>query len=311
MIERNVDYLQMNVHIPERYLMRDGVIPVPCVRFYKRGYMDEIGVRYFYGNPKSEKALIVLSGQALEAARGRGMTDLDIIERYIRMGARCTRLDIAVTDYIEDDFVSVDDVKSWVKEGQVSSKWLGSGCLSLSKLKDDNNEQLETFYVGSPSERGKKGIFRAYDKGVQSGLSPAIITRLEVEIRGDSATYSAAKLAEGVHATGIFRSKFDCTNPQFERLMESPAHVPVRGKGQGKQEVEDKMAKRWDWLTEQVAPALHEAVEYDRKNGMGEDRLMKFLTEAGLMKEIRAYAENLANHKYRDKLFSNDMLPDE
>src|SRR5690349_10165863 len=164
MIERNVDYLQMNVHLPETSLYREGILPVPPVRFYKRGFSDEIGVRYYYGNPKSSKALIVLSGQALETARGRGLSDSDILERYMSMGATCTRIDLAVTDYIEDDFCTVDDVKSWVKLGQVTSKWNGQGAVSLSKMTEDLSDRLETFYVGNMAQRGKKGIFRAYDK---------------------------------------------------------------------------------------------------------------------------------------------------
>lgn len=311
MIERSVDYLQMNVHLPETYLLRDGVRPVPAIKFYKRGFVDEIGVRYYYGNPKSPKALIVLPGQALEAARGRGISDADILDRYLTMGAKCTRIDLAVTDYIEDDLCTVEDVKSWVKMGQVVSSWDGHGAISLSKMTDDKSDRLETFYVGDMARRGKSGIFRAYDKGIQSGLSAEIITRLEVELRGDKANNTAKRLAQTNDISGNFRTSFESTSPAFERLMLAPAVIPVRGKGQGKIELEDKMAKRWDWLIEQVAPALHEAVEYDRKIDPQETRLTHFLVASGLMDEIRKYADNLANAKYRDKLISNDIEPDE
>lgn len=308
MIERNVDYLQMNVHLTETSLYRAGILPVPPVRFYKRGFSDEIGVRYYYGNPKSNKALIVLSGQALETARGRVLSDSDILERYLSMGATCTRIDLAVTDYIENDFCTVDDVKSWVRLGRVTSTWVGQGAVSLSKMTEDFSDRLETFYVGNMAQRGKKGIFRAYDKGIQSGLDESIITRLEAEIRSDKANSVAKRLAKDGDIAGNFRASFDARSEQFERLMDAPAIVPVRGLGQAKIDESERMMKRWDWLINQVAPALDEAVKWEKKNNPQTPQLMKFLVEAGLMDEVRQFATDLAERKYQDKLHNNELI---
>lgn len=69
--------------------------------------------------------------------------------------------------------------------------------------------------------------------------------------------------------------------------------------------------KRWDWLINQVAPALEEAVQWESKRDPSSPMLKKFLVEAGLMDDIRKYADDLADKKYRDKLYLNDLEPDE
>ena len=310
MIERNIDYLQMNILLVESDFINPDMKPCSPVRFYKRGYIDDFGVRYYFGNPNSKRALVVVSGGSLEAIRGRGVSDGDILERYLNLGAILTRIDLAITDYIEDDFCTVDMVKSWVREGQVRSNWVGHGSTSLSKMSEDGSDRLETFYVGNMAQRGKKGIFRAYDKGVQSGVDAEIITRLEVELRRDKAHNTAQRLVKTGDIAGNFRTSFDSSSEEFERLMESPAVVAVRGKGQEKIEEDEKMAKRWDWLIEQVAPALNEAVEYEQKRDPMQTNLIKFLTRAGLMDDIKEFANNLANRKYYDKMYDNGLEPE-
>lgn len=311
MIERNIDYLQMNTLLRESDFYNPDIKPIPPVKFYKRGYCDGLGVRFYFGNPNSKRALVVVSGGSLEAIRGRGVSDGDILERYLNLGAILTRIDLAITDYIENDFCTVDMVKSWVRDGQVSSNWVGYGSTSLSKMSEDGSDRLETFYVGEMAQRGKKGIFRAYDKGIQSGLDAEIITRLEVELRRDKAHNTAQRLVKTGDIAGNFRTSFDSSSEEFERLMESPAVVAVRGKGQEKIEEDEKMAKRWEWLINQVAPALNEAVKYEKKQDPLQANLINFLTEAGLMSEMREFANSLADRKYRDRMYDNELDPDE
>lgn len=311
MIERHVDYLQMNVHLQEADFLDNRAEFVLPVRFYKRGYRDAHGVRYYFGNPNSSKALVIMGGDALHSIRAKNVTDAEIIERYMGWDARCSRIDLAVTDYIEDDFCTVSDVKNWVREKLVKSCWIGSGTKSLSEMTEDGNERLETFYVGAWADRSKKGMFRAYDKGIQSGLEPDIITRLEVEDRQDKAHSTARRIAETNDIAGNFRARFDVSHEQFERIMEAPA-VPTNRIGYNRRsEKDDEMASRWQWLINQVAPALKEAIEYDRVEDPNDTRLMSFLVEAGLMTDIRQFAENLADRKYRDKLYLNGLEPDE
>jgi len=311
MIERHVDYLQMNALLEETMFLDGHAAIIPPTRFYKRAYRDENDVRYYFGNPNSKKALIVAAGGALENIRARGVNDADILDRYLSMGGKCTRIDLAVTEYIETDFVTVEDVKSWVRDGLVTSSWIGSGVKSLSEMTEDGNDRLETFYVGAWADRAKKGMFRAYDKGLQLKIEPETVTRLEIEDRQDKAHSTARRVAETNDIAGNFRARFDVQHEQFERLMEAPAAPVVRLGYNRKSERDDEMAKRWEWLIGQVAPALKEAVEYDREKEMTEARLTAFLVRAGLMEDIRKFAENLADRKYRDKLYLNDLEPDE
>lgn len=285
MIERNMDYLQFSAFFSEAVMVEKDYERVQAPRFYKRGYRDATGIRYYFGNPNSKKTLVVVAGQALDLMRSRGSLDAEILQWALDGGAEFSRLDLAVTEWVEETLVTMEDIKSWYKSGLVVSPLAGGGGRALSSIIQGSEDRLETFYIGDMQKRGKRGIFRGYDKGIELELGEYLATRLELEMRGEVAHNTALRLAETGDIAGNFRARFDVKSDDFERLMNADAVATHRGKGKEKTETEEKMDGRWRWLMEQVAPALREAHDYDKNSGKKSNRFYWFLREAGMNHE--------------------------
>ena len=173
--------------------------------------------------------------------------------------------------------------------------------------KEDLNV-AQTIYIGSQSERGKKGIFRAYDKGVEMDLGAFMVTRLEVEDRGDKANVSANRLAKTNDVAGVFRTRFDVNDLEFERLMQSPVAELTRRSSLPKRDEIDTQAARWRWLIEKIAPSVRQAIADDIRLELTDTNMTKFLAAAGLLDVMRDGANELAYKLYRDTLERNGLL---
>ena len=308
MIERHLDYFVCSLSFPEAACREQNYKPVYAIQFYKRGWEDENGIRYYYGNPNSTKALAVLSGQALSNLRAAGNADGAIVDAFLSRGARCSRLDLAVTEYISDALVTLDDVECWYKQGQIKSSWLSGGMKKIVEVPQDGDNATQTVYIGNIQERGKKGIFRAYDKGVEMNLEAHMITRLEVEDRGDKANVSANRIAKTGDIAGVFRTRFDVDSPEFERLMQSPVAEMSRRSSLPKRDEIDAQAARWHWLITKIAPSIRQAIVDDKKLDLGDSNLSRFLAASGLLGEMREAATELANKLFYDKLLKAGLL---
>lgn len=294
MIERHIDYLSFSQSFQESSFWTEKYKPCAAPAFYKRGYEDALGARFFFGNHKSNKAYVVLAGGALELYRDNGRHDPDILAWALGGDGRVGRLDLAVTDFIEDDFVTVDDVRLWYEQKKMTGALVARGAKFISGYTWDFEPRTETFYVGDLEKRGDVGIFRAYDKSLDLGIGNEIITRIELEIRGDKAHNTARRIAETNDISGNFRASFNVDDTEFERLMDAPAAEIVRGQGLKKRNEDEKMDARWQWLLDSVAPSLKEAWEYDNKVGRQDNRMVAFLLAAGVKQgEIMAMLDKL------------------
>jgi len=257
---------------------------VPALQFYKRGYRDTLGLRYYYGNPnpKVKKSLCIASGAALQNCRDKGLDDNYMLNSMLEQDGKFSRLDLAVTEYIEKDLVTVEDVEAWFKRGLVESPLCSGGAEKLQSIEPDKEDILETLYIGDLNKRGTRGIFRAYDKGVEFELPEHLITRLELENRGEVAHACAERIARDDNLAGNFRTRFNVKHHDFDRLMDSEIVKPMRGKAKPKPEAEIEMDRRWKWLMDSVAPAMKEAIEFDEKRGFGRSRPFNFAVAAGL-----------------------------
>lgn len=301
MIERNIDYLQMSVSLNEReFVSKEYEIASP-VKFYKRGFRNVNGTRFYFGNPNSSKCLVVMSGFALMFERLMFANDASLIENWLSKGAKITRIDLAITDYIDTSLVTVADVRKWYKKGKIESVLCNGGCKMIEQILPDSPSVPETLYIGAIKERGKRGIFRAYDKGIEMNLDALLITRLELELRGEKAHSNARRIAQTGDISGNFRATFNVNSPEFERLMDAPVSDTTRGAASGvKREQDEIISKRWHWLINTVAPSLRDAIAHDRKADNLDTNLVKFLSASGLSGEIKEYAE-----KYRDKILAD------
>lgn len=309
MIERAVDYLQASSFMSESAIIMKGFKPLPPVRFYKRGYQHPNGFRLYFGNPNSNKAMMVASGEVMQSLRNEQKLDAEILGWVLGIGGEISRLDLAVTEFIEDELVTLEDVECWAKQDLIESTLTSGGIKKISEVFVGGSNEVQTLYVGSMKNRGKKGIFRAYDKGIEMGIGSEIVTRIELELKRDKAHNVAKRLAESNDVAGNFRSHFNVKSKDFERLMDADAVVIHRGKNQVKEAESDEIARRWDWLLEQVAPALKRAVLDERLAGRGDVRLIDFMERAGIIKDAREIAESLSDAKYRDKLYRNELVP--
>lgn len=293
MIERNIDYLQASVLLQESVVIMKGFKPLPPVKFYKRGYLHSMGFRLYFGNPNSKKAMVVASGETMQSLRNDGKLDAEILDWLLSQDAEISRMDLAVTEYIEDELLTLEDVECWVKQDLIESTLISGGAKKISEVFHGGSDEIQTLYVGSMKHRGKKGIFRAYDKGVEMGLGSEIVTRIELELKREKAHNTAKRLAETNDVAGNFRSSFNVRSKDFERVMDADAVPAVRGKNLVKEAESEELARRWDWLLNQVAPALKQAILDERKSGRGDAKLIAFMEASGMLKDAREFVNGL------------------
>lgn len=295
MIERSIDYLHASLLLSESVLIMKGFKAISPIRFYKRGYLHPFGFRLYFGNPNSAKAALVASGETMQSLRNDQHSDAEIVDWVLSRGGEISRLDLAVTEWIEDELVTLEDVKSWIAYDLVESTLLSGGVKQISSLLNGGCEELQTLYIGSMKKRGKKGIFRAYDKGVELGMAGELVTRIELELKREKAHNVAKRVASTNDIAGNFRTHFNVKANDFERLMEAPAIPAVRGKNLVKQEESEAQARRWDWLLKQVAPALKQAIEDDKIEVYGNPRVTDFLIRAGLAPKLQWKRKKVVN----------------
>lgn len=277
------------------------------VPYYPRGYVDQGGTRFYFGKNRGFNCFVVLAGEALQYFRDAGAGDVGVLQWAHELGAKISRLDLAVTDFIDVDFLSMEDVQAWWTSGKITSSLCAGGCKVIDELLEGEERERQTLYIGDQKKRAKKGIFRAYDKGIDLGIGSEIITRIELELKREKAAIAASRIAETGDIAGNFRAYFNVNSPDFERIMEAPAIETSRGKAKPKTSWEDEVNNRWEWLINQVAPALKSAIEDDRKIDSTDKRLIEFMAASGILKDARGIASALSDMKYHDKLLKNQL----
>lgn len=314
-VERCIDYMQFSAYMEESICFgaknEDGTRkyePVSPVRFYKRGYRDKFGIRYYFGAPRGNKCLVIASGEPMENLRSL-RNDYEILNWALEAGAKFSRLDLAVTQW--QDFtglITLEDIKSWSKQGLITSCLMGDGLVKGISSIQSNQDTLETLYIGDMQKRAKRGIFRAYNKGIELELGDYMATRLELELKRDRAHIASLRIAKTNDIAGNFRAYFDVKHPDFIRLMDADAVSTKRGKAKMRVEENEANMKRWEWLINQVAPALKSAIKHDRELGKLDVNLTKFLKEAGLLQEMMDTSVSIADMRYRSQLIDNGLL---
>lgn len=307
MIERFIDYMQFSANMPDSmFLDAPTYSPIAPVKNYKAGYRDKFGIRYYTGNVRGG-ILVIAAGETMENLRSL-RNDYEILSWALDAGAKFSRLDLAVTNWQTlDGFVTMEDVKSWLSLGLVESSLLSGGAKLISSVSTTSKDTLETLYVGDTKKRAKKGIFRAYDKGIELNIGAYLSTRLELELKREKAHLVACRIAKTNDISGNFRAYFNVRHRDFDRLMDADAVSTKRGKAKERVEENEENDRRWAWLLNQVAPALKEAIAADRSLRNDDTRLTNFLQRAGILKEQIDFAHELAERLYRTKLIDNGL----
>lgn len=306
-VERFIDYMQFSVNLDStRFFDAPTYSPINPIANYKRGYRDKWGIRYYDGNVRGG-VLVIASGETMENLRSL-RNDFEILTWALEAGAKFSRLDLAVTNWqTMDGMIFVQDVEEWARQDLIESSLLAGGVHEVVRPLGKTELQRETLYIGDPKKRAKKGIFRAYDKGIELNIGAYLGTRLELELKREKAHRAACRIAQSNDIAGNFRAYFNVRHKDFDRLMDADAVSTKRGKAQEKMSEKEENDRRWTWLINQVAPALKEAIANDRSLRNDDARLKMFLTRAGILQEEIDFAHQLADRLYRRKLIDNGL----
>ena len=256
-----IDYMQYSIpEPPDKTVL---INPITPQRFYKFGYQDpNTGIRYYTGNPKSPKWLVIESGTAL--SRLEHMSVIDHARQLQQAGAVFSRIDLAIDCHREeDDIITVSEIMSWYQEGLIQSKHAKYDAKTVYNAAKANHE---TLYIGDMSKRGKKGIFRAYDKGVERGLLPNYVTRFELELKRDDSKLAVRRLQDHT-IEQVFASKFNIDHERWKQFIDSEPATLTRDKSQEQEDEQIKLASRWQWLITTIAPSLGRSIAQDALHG--------------------------------------------
>ncbi len=209
-----------------------------------------------FGNVNSEKYLIQMSGKACAEYTVDGK--LLPLTTCFEYGGKVSRLDLAVT--VADQW-PLEAFKRVVGTDKLISKRFEQ---DAPKLICSATGEVETIYVGSLKKRGKKGIFRVYDKGLESGLDEHYI-RFELEIRRKQATTAAKRLNLGHDIGDIIRNVVDIPDASWwvDIMGAKSETLPYFFDDS----LGDPVARRWHWLCTQVAPALAKLLVIEARQG--------------------------------------------
>lgn len=308
MIERYIDYMQFTANFNEWEFSPDEYETIRGLPYYPRGYKDASGTRFNFGENKGANCFVVLAGEQMEYFRASHAGDMGCLAWAIENGAKFSRLDLAVTEYIEDDLFTVRDVAMWYKLELISSSLCAGGCKKIEEVRVKGRNKSETLYIGDWKKRARKGLFRAYDKSVDMGIGNDIVSRIELELKRDKANYVAHKLAKNYDIAGNFRTYFNVKHETFERIMQAEQIEAIRGKGKPKKAKELENDNRWKWLMLQVAPALREAIENDYDFDLGNKRMFEFMSRAGIIADASKFADALAEHRTKVRFSKVKLL---
>jgi len=162
---------------------------------------------------------------------------------------KLSRIDICVTSERKDGKeheLKPHDLAKMARAGNVITK-MGHG------VQIGKNMQIETMYFGSL--KGRKRLFRAYDKGLEQGLVPNFLVRYELETRAYAANIGKAIL-ENQDIGALINKYVNVENETWKEIMSSEigrvSHIENHEL--------DPLLKKWDWLLTSCAPALGKAI---------------------------------------------------
>lgn len=277
-VARNVDYLVYNtLKLSSMFEPMDK--QASRIPNYDFQWTDaHTGAKIYHGNKKTDKFHIVFGGSAVEYLE---CSPIDLIEDELKNGAEFTRIDLAVTQEIDEDgLVTPLQMVEWFRAGRIKSSLVDGGCQSFRRdfLGDEKGEKtrLETTYIGDWSKRGRKGIFRAYDKGLDLDLDQFLIARHEVEIKREKAQVTARSLAAGDSVGACLRGRLDVDADEWRALFDSEPTDFMTGKKK-RDRVEEDGGSRWKWLIEQVAKPLGVAIAEEVFLTEGQENYASFM----------------------------------
>lgn len=226
-----------------------------------------------YGHSISKKPLVVLNGRAC-ATLSNEMSMREHIDLVLSLGATVTRMDLAYTiTHAHASFFTPSEFASWVERGLVSGSHFERG--GSKSVYNNETRAHETVYVGDLQKRGKNGILRVYDKGLELHDEPGVITRVECEEKRDYAKVAARRFANEHSIRELISQRVQVNAQKWRQTIGDNGPILRRYHDEHDDELKDK----WQWLKRSALPALADAISDDLINGHDMHRIDDFFTQ--------------------------------
>lgn len=253
MINKNVDYLQFSVeHVPE-FLGAPLIVGKSPLPYYQYAEKFPCGAAAHKGNKLTGKYLVQMPGTSCERWQ---MTDYPNRVVHIQTtGGKFSRIDFAIT---VSGSKPLKKFQKAVQEKRIQSKRFHE---EDTRIISDAQSNAQTIYLGMLTKRAKKGVFRAYDKGLERGLLESL-TRFELEVRREEADTAARRWSNGEDIGNLIRHVVDIPGAKWwEDMIGAKSEALPRW---AREEPDDDIANKWHWLYTQVAPALARLILVDQ-----------------------------------------------
>jgi len=246
-----IDYIQFGCHRYPHFLIGsiDDYRKRSNKAFYDRMTIFANGVIMYEGNVNTDKKLFVMSGKVCEEQN----VDRAWVESLIFDGGIVSRLDLAMTTDVNILTLIQRD-----HEYAISQRYTKYQVIA------DIDYTPQTIYVGDFKSRKRKGIYRAYDKGLQLGLDVPMY-RMELELKQKDAHIASRRYASGDTIPSIMSSKYRIDRDWYKDLFGDDIATMrfATLSDPGQRHIDNKM----DWLERQVIPSLQYVIDYDHASG--------------------------------------------
>jgi len=264
-VTQNVDYLSWSKAIPNWFFHETvfGTTKSPN-KNYDRAEVSNTGVLHLWHSRYDDvKHHYIASGDTMSNLRNAGYDEQTIVAWCLEH-AHISRIDIAITSQREDGKLHGFNPHhlAWaVRDGRLKSR--------MQPAKDIVNEmKTETKYIGNRKTR--KRLFRAYDKGLDSGGEAGRLIRYELETRQGTKTI-AREVVRGTAYNTIIKRYVDFPDVAiWGEIMNAEIASIIQEKTTltPSEAAKEKSKSRWAWLMRSIVPVIGKTLREDEKLGI-------------------------------------------
>jgi len=226
------------------------------VRGYTDGLQLQTGKAYWHRTLRSQRVLIVLSGQDMEKTRRANISDVTILDWVIMRDHRVTRIDLALD--LHNWGAKPHDLIDWSNDHKLETPAHHIASFMSTELVPADRRKSETVYVGSSSSDRQ---LRCYDKAAERGV-PGDWIRLEMVLRADRARVFVASITHRNLEASILAIMRDFVLVRGTWLSRATEGIAVE-----MLPIPRKAGNREKWLLTQVLKALENELEMESKEG--------------------------------------------
>jgi len=249
-----IDYMQFSTDLPASNKQREHTLKKSFMNNYKTMRVFESGLTSHHGHNKSDLWLNIATGSVCDKIENHR----EFIKNILKLHGKFSRIDFCCT---VENGCSMNDFREWCENKEVSGPLSDTG---IKSIVNDDTQKAETTYVGDLKKRSKRGIFRAYDKGIELGIEDAKLTRFELEERKHRANTTARRFAYGMHIGDIIRQRVDVDNDIWRGIMGAKSSKLTR---YATEETNEEVDTTWHWLIDTCAKTLGKKMALDQWNG--------------------------------------------